>query len=68
MATHKRPKGARKRAPGGGRKAQGEYANRTAQFSMRISKELRSDLKREADRKHRVLSQEVQHRLRKSLP
>src|SRR5262245_24537634 len=57
----------RTRAPGGGRKPQGEYTNRKGQFSMRISEELRARLKREADRSGRALSQEVEDRLRKSL-
>jgi hypothetical protein len=59
---------ARKRAPGAGRKPQGEYANRTAPFTMRMSKDLRVALEREAKRSGRVLSQEVEHRLRGSLP
>ena len=57
----------RKRAPGGGRKPQGEYANRTASFTMRMSRELRDRLDQEVDRSGWALSQEVEHRLRQSL-
>ena len=58
---------ARKRAPGAGRPPQGEYPNRTAQFTMRMSKETRAGLEREAKRSGRSLSQEAEHRLRQSL-
>ena len=57
----------RKRRPGAGRKPQGEYADRTASFTMRMSQELRDRLDQEAGRSGRVLSQEVEHRLRQSL-
>jgi hypothetical protein len=56
----------RKRAPGGGRKPRGEYANRRASFTMRMSQELRNRLDRECGQSGRVLSQEVEHRLQES--
>src|SRR5215208_4440886 len=56
----------RKRAPGAGRKPQGEYAGKSATFTTRIQPELRADLDKSAKRNKRSLSQEVERRLRES--
>jgi hypothetical protein len=58
---------ARKRAPGGGRKPQGEFRGKTTTFTTRITPDLRRGLEREARRAARSLSQEVERRLRDSL-
>jgi hypothetical protein len=57
----------RQRAPGGGRKPQGEFGGKSAVFSTRITPELRAALGREAARSGRSVSQEVERRLRDSL-
>lgn len=58
---------ASQRRPGGGRKPQGEYANRKASFTMRMSVDLRAGLERSARKTGRALSQEVEHLLRGAL-
>jgi hypothetical protein len=64
----------RKRAPGGGRKAQGPFSNKLATLSTRITKELRDGLdaataSRRNDNGGRPwsLSQEIELRLRESI-
>jgi hypothetical protein len=54
---------ARKRAPGGGRKPQGEYPGKAAQFTTRITPETKRALVEAAVRGGRSLSQEVEKRL-----
>jgi hypothetical protein len=56
-----------KRAPGAGRKPQGEFTGKTATFTSRITPELRLALEQEAAQNRRSLSQEVERRLRDSL-
>jgi hypothetical protein len=57
---------ARKRAPGGGRKPQGD-TSKSATLSIRITPDLRAALEREAARSKRKLSMEVEMRLKRSL-
>jgi hypothetical protein len=57
----------KKRAPGGGRKPKGEYANRAASLTMRISAELKASLKRQAVQNRRSLSQEAERLLRDAM-
>ena len=57
----------RKRAPGGGRKPQGEFAGKSENLTTRITPQLREGLEREAARNNASLSQEVERRLRDSL-
>jgi hypothetical protein len=56
----------RKRAPGGGRKPQGD-TSKSKYLSIRITPGLRAALDREAARSKRTLSEEVGMRLRRSL-
>jgi|SRR5262245_54934384 len=56
----------RKRAPGGGRKPQGDKA-KTATINARIGDDTRKALDREARKRGSSLSQEIEERLRKSL-
>jgi hypothetical protein len=56
----------RKRAPGGGRKPQGD-TSKSVSLSVRITPDLRAALQREADRSKRTLSVEVAMRLKRSL-
>jgi hypothetical protein len=58
---------ARKRAPGGGRKPQGEFSNKRALLATRVTLETRKSLDAAARKSGRSLSQEVEHRLRDSL-
>jgi hypothetical protein len=57
----------RKRAPGGGRKPSGPFAQNAASLTIRISTDLRAQLETAAKKKGRSLSQEMQARLWKSL-
>jgi hypothetical protein len=57
----------RTRAPGGGRKPQGEYQGKAATISTRITPELRRDLDAYARNKRYSLSQGVEHLLRSAL-
>jgi hypothetical protein len=57
----------RKRAPGGGRKPQGEFSNKRAQLATRVTLATRKALDSAARKSGRSLSQEVEHRLRDSL-
>jgi TraY domain len=57
----------RKRAPGGGRKPQGEFSNKRAMLATRVTMETRKALDAAARKSGRSLSQEVEHRLRDSL-
>jgi hypothetical protein len=54
---------ARKRAPGGGRKPQGEYPSKSQQFTTRITPATKRALVEAAVRSGRSLSQEVEKRL-----
>jgi hypothetical protein len=65
--TNKDKAMARKRAPGGGRKPQGEFTGKTASLTTRIRPRVREGLEREAQRNGRSLSQEVERRLTDSL-
>jgi TraY domain len=58
---------ARKRAPGGGRKPQGEFSNKRAMLATRVTLDTRKSLDAAARKSGRSLSQEVEHRLRDSL-
>jgi TraY domain len=58
---------ARKRAPGGGRKPQGEFGNKRALLATRVTLETRKSLDAAARKSGRSLSQEVERRLRDSL-
>jgi TraY domain-containing protein len=58
---------ARKRAPGGGRKPQGEFSNKRALLATRVTLETRKSLDAAARKSGRSLSQEVEYRLRDSL-
>jgi hypothetical protein len=49
----------RKRAPGGGRKPQGEFQNLTAVMSLRMPQDLRDQLERARKASRRTLSQEL---------
>jgi hypothetical protein len=53
----------RKRAPGGGRKPQGEFRGKTATLTTRITTETRQALDSAARKSRRSLSQEVERRL-----
>jgi hypothetical protein len=55
--------GIRKRAPGGGRKPQGQYGGNTATITVRVRPEVRAELDRERKRNRLSLSQEIQKRL-----
>jgi hypothetical protein len=57
----------RKRAPGGGRKPQGEFSNKRALLATRVTLETRKSLDAAARKSGRSLSQEVEYRLRDSL-
>jgi hypothetical protein len=57
----------RKRAPGGGRKPQGEFGSKSAQLATRVTFETRRALDAAAKKNGRSLSQEVERRLRDSL-
>jgi len=57
----------RKRAPGGGRKPQGEFSSKSAQLATRVTFETRRALDAAARKSGRSLSQEVERRLRDSL-
>jgi hypothetical protein len=57
----------RKRARGGGRKPQGEFAGKLATFSTRITAETRRALDEAARRSGRSLSQHVEYLLRRAL-
>jgi hypothetical protein len=57
----------RKRAPGGGRKPQGEFSNKRAMLATRVTLETRKSLDAAARKSGRSLSQEVERRLRDSL-
>lgn len=50
-----------------GRKPKGEYHDKVSVFSTRITAQLRADLVDASERNTRSLSQEVEHRLRRSL-
>jgi len=54
---------ARKRAPGGGRKPQGEFRGKEAALTTRITAQTRHALDRAAQKNGRSLSQEVERRL-----
>src|SRR5262245_47348861 len=56
-----------KRAPGGGRKPQGEIKGKSATFATRITPETRAALDRSAKRNGRSLSQEVEILLNRAL-
>jgi hypothetical protein len=58
---------ARKRAPGGGRKPQGEFAGKSTQLSTRITPELREALDIESDRSGWSVSQTVEWLLWRAL-
>ena len=58
---------ARKRAPGGGRKPTGPFRGKSATLTTRITPATRAELDREAKKKDRSLSQEVEIRLTGSL-
>ncbi|MER9840158.1 hypothetical protein NKJ59_02710 [Mesorhizobium australicum] len=55
-----------KRAPGGGRKPQGEFTGKSAAFSTRITPDLREALEKEAATTGKSMSQIVERRLRES--
>ncbi|MGN7802952.1 hypothetical protein ACTJKE_09475 [Ensifer sp. 22521] len=55
-----------KRAPGGGRKPNGEFAGKSAAFSTRITPELRAALDKESKETGKSISQIVERRLRDS--
>lgn len=57
----------RKRAPGGGRKPQGEFSKKSSQLATRVTLETRRGLDAAAKKSGRSLSQEVERRLRDSL-
>jgi hypothetical protein len=56
-----------KRAPGGGRKPQGPFKVKSANFSTRITTDTRAELERLAKAKGHSLSQEVEHLLREAI-
>jgi hypothetical protein len=56
-----------KRAPGGGRKPQGEIKGKRATFATRITPETRAALERSAARHGRSLSQEIEILLKQAL-
>ena len=57
----------RKRAPGAGRKPQGEYKGKTATLTTRIAPDTRTALEKAAKQTGRSLSQEIEDRLRRSI-
>jgi hypothetical protein len=57
----------RKRAPGGGRKPRGDFHDKRAQLTTRVTEATRDALEIAAHKSGRSLSQEVEHRLRESL-
>jgi hypothetical protein len=57
----------RKRAPGAGRKPQGEFSGKTAKLTMRITPATRTDLERFAEKRGLSLSQAAELHLRRSL-
>jgi hypothetical protein len=68
LKTNKEATGmSRKRAPGGGRKPQGEFSSKSAQLATRVTFETRKALDAAAKKSGRSLSQEVERRLRDSL-
>jgi hypothetical protein len=56
-----------KRAPGAGRKPQGEYKGKTATLTTRIAPDTRTALEKAAKETGRSLSQEIENRLRRSI-
>ena len=56
-----------KRAPGAGRKSQGEYKGKTATLTTRITLDTRTALEKAAKETGRSLSQEIENRLRRSI-
>jgi hypothetical protein len=54
---------AKKRGPGGGRKPKGEFAALASPLSIRMSKEMRTELEAAANKRGRSISQEVLRRL-----
>jgi hypothetical protein len=54
---------ARKRAPGGGRKPQGDFAKKTAVLTTRITQKTRSSLERAAHEGKLSISQEAERRI-----
>ena len=56
-----------KRAPGAGRKPQGEYKGKTATLTTRIEPDTRTALEKAAKETGRSLSQEIENRLRRSI-
>jgi hypothetical protein len=58
--------GKRKRAPGGGRKPQGEYSGLTVPFSVRMPATMRAELKKAAKKSGRKDGQELLRRLQNS--
>ena len=64
--TNKRMIKPRKRAPGGGRKPQGEFDRLTSLFSLRMPEDLREQIKVAAEESRRSVSQEVIKRLNDS--
>lgn len=57
----------RKRAPGGGRKPQGEFSGKTAKMTMRMTLATRAQLEDAAKKSGRSLSQEAEYHLGLSL-
>jgi hypothetical protein len=57
----------RNRAPGGGRKPRGEFVGMTDALTVRMPKDVRRGVEREAKRAGRSLSQEIARRLKDSL-
>jgi hypothetical protein len=57
----------RRRAPGAGRKPQGDFSGKTATLTTRITPDLRKGLEREAKRNGRSLSQEIEALLRRAI-
>jgi hypothetical protein len=57
----------RKRAPGGGRKPRGEFVGMTDALTIRMPRDVRRGVGREAERSGRSLSQEIARRLKDSL-
>jgi hypothetical protein len=57
----------RKRLAGAGRKPSGEYKGKTATLTTRIAPDTRESLDKAARESGRSLSQEIEHRLRRSL-
>jgi hypothetical protein len=57
----------RKRTPGGGRRAQGEFAGKTESLTTRITPDLRAALEREAERNGRSISQQAEWLMKDAL-